>query len=69
MSASIAQNPMLEGYVGVETAVAALKKQPVTKRYDTGVQVVTADNAKAFLANTQAGLTVGIDRAKYPDIR
>jgi ribose transport system substrate-binding protein len=69
MSASIAQNPILEGYVGVEMAMAALKKQAVKKRYDTGVQVVTADNAKAFLANMQSALTVGIDRAKYPPIQ
>ncbi len=38
------QNPMRMGYLGVKTMVAHLKKQPVEKRIDTGVILVTPEN-------------------------
>jgi ribose transport system substrate-binding protein len=68
-AATIAQNPVLEGYVGVQAAVAALKGQTVKKVYDTGVQVITQENAKAFMSGMNANLTVGIDPSKYPPIQ
>lgn len=37
------QNPMRMGYLGVKTMVAFLKKQPVEKRIDTGVTLVTPE--------------------------
>jgi ribose transport system substrate-binding protein len=37
------QNPMKMGYLGVKTMVAHLHKQPVEKRVDTGVTVVTPE--------------------------
>ena len=39
-----AQNPFKMGYLGVKTAVAAIKGEPVEKRIDTGVAMITADN-------------------------
>ncbi|MEP7001603.1 MAG: substrate-binding domain-containing protein, partial [bacterium] len=38
------QNPMRMGYLGVKTMVAHLRKQPVEKKIDTGVTMVTPDN-------------------------
>ena len=38
------QNPMRMGYLGVKTIVAHLRKQPVEKRIDTGVTLVTPEN-------------------------
>jgi len=38
------QNPMRMGYLGVKTMVAHLKGQPVEKRIDTGVSLVTPEN-------------------------
>jgi ribose transport system substrate-binding protein len=37
------QNPMRMGYLGVKTMVAHLKQQPVEKRVDTGVTLVTPE--------------------------
>jgi ribose transport system substrate-binding protein len=37
------QNPMRMGYLGVKTMVAHLKNQPVEKRIDTGVTLVTPE--------------------------
>jgi ribose transport system substrate-binding protein len=37
------QNPMKMGYLGVKTMVAHLKHQPVEKRVDTGVTLVTPE--------------------------
>ena len=37
------QNPMRMGYLGVKTMVASLRKQPVEKRIDTGVTLVTPE--------------------------
>jgi ribose transport system substrate-binding protein len=38
------QSPMKMGYLGVKTMVAHLKNQPVEKRIDTGVSLVTPEN-------------------------
>ena len=38
------QSPMKMGYLGVKTMVAHLKGQPVEKRIDTGVSLVTPEN-------------------------
>ena len=38
------QNPMRMGYLGVKTMVAHLKQQPVEKRIDTGVTLVTPES-------------------------
>jgi ribose transport system substrate-binding protein len=40
----IVQNPMLMGYLGVTTLVKHLKGEPVEKRVDTGVFLITPDN-------------------------
>src|SRR5689334_14544735 len=41
------QNPMRMGYLGVKTMVAHLRNQPVDKKIDTGVTLVTPDNLDA----------------------
>lgn len=38
------QNPMRMGYLGVKTMVAHLRGQPLEKRIDTGVTMVTPEN-------------------------
>jgi ribose transport system substrate-binding protein len=38
------QNPMKMGYLGVKTMIAHLRNQPVEKRIDTGVTLVTPEN-------------------------
>jgi len=40
----VVQNPMLMGYLGVMTMMKHLQGQPVEKRIDTGVVLVTPDN-------------------------
>jgi ribose transport system substrate-binding protein len=40
----VLQDPVKMGYLGVKTLVAHLKGQPVERRVDTGVQVVTPQN-------------------------
>jgi ribose transport system substrate-binding protein len=44
IQALIVQNPFKMGYEGVENAVKAIKGEPIEKRVDTGVTVVTKDN-------------------------
>lgn len=44
IDALVVQNPRKMGRLGVATAVAALKKQPVEARVDTGVALVTREN-------------------------
>ena len=44
IQALIVQNPFKMGYEGVKAAVAAIKKEQVEKRIDTGVAVITKDN-------------------------
>ncbi|MBD3346892.1 MAG: substrate-binding domain-containing protein [Chitinivibrionales bacterium] len=40
----VVQNPFKMGYLGVKTAMKALKGKPVEKRIDTGAMLVTKDN-------------------------
>jgi len=40
----VVQNPLLMGYLGVMTAVKHLRGEPVEKRIDTGVVLVTPEN-------------------------
>ncbi len=44
VQALIVQDPFKMGYLSVQTAMDAIKGQPVEKRIDTGVKVVTLDN-------------------------
>jgi len=44
IQALVAQNPQQMGYMGVKTAVAALRKQKVDTRIDTGCVLVTKEN-------------------------
>ncbi len=55
------QNPMKMGYLGVKTMVAYLRKQPIEKKIDTGVMMVTPENLD--LPATQAVVSPPI--AKY----
>jgi ribose transport system substrate-binding protein len=41
IDALVVQNPFKMGYEGVKTLVAQIKGQPVVKKIDTGVEVVT----------------------------
>lgn len=45
-SATIAQNPYDMGYVSVVQAVNAIKGESVKKRVDSGIDIITQDNAK-----------------------
>jgi ribose transport system substrate-binding protein len=40
----VLQNPMKMGYLGVKTLAAHLKGEPVEKRIDTGVVLITPEN-------------------------
>jgi ribose transport system substrate-binding protein len=40
----VVQNPMKMGYLGVKTMAAHLRGEPVEKRVDTGVVLITPDN-------------------------
>ena len=40
----VVQNPMLMGYLGVMTMMKHLQGQPVEKRIDTGVVLITPEN-------------------------
>ncbi|HEU5080115.1 MAG TPA: substrate-binding domain-containing protein [Opitutaceae bacterium] len=44
IQALVAQNPTAMGYLGVKTAVAALKGEKFEQRIDTGVKLVTKEN-------------------------
>lgn len=44
VQALVVQNPMKMGYLAVETMVKHLRGEPVEKRIDTGVVVITKDN-------------------------
>ena len=44
IQALIVQNPFQMGYSGVKAAIDTIKGQPVVKRIDTGVTVVTKEN-------------------------
>ncbi|MGB9618303.1 MAG: substrate-binding domain-containing protein [Desulfomonilaceae bacterium] len=43
IAALVVQNPFAMGYKGVSCVAAAIKGEPVEKRVDTGVQLVTKD--------------------------
>lgn len=45
LTSTIAQNPYDMGYVGVENALKAIKGTKVQKRIDSGVDIITKDNA------------------------
>ena len=53
--ALVLQNPFKMGYLGVKTLAAHLAHQPVEKRIDTGVALVTKDNMN------DPGYQLGID--------
>jgi ribose transport system substrate-binding protein len=55
------QNPMRMGYLGVKTMVAHLRGQPIEKRIDTGVTMVTPEN----LAQPTIQALVNPPTAKY----
>jgi len=40
----VVQDPVRMGYLGVKTIVAHIKGEPVEKRIDTGVRVITREN-------------------------
>jgi ribose transport system substrate-binding protein len=58
IDALVVQNPFRIGHDAVQAAVAALRKQPVEKRVDTGVVVVTRDN----LASPEVRKVLGAER-------
>ncbi len=43
VDALVVQNPFKMGYEGVKAAVASIKGEPVTKRIDTGCELITKD--------------------------
>ena len=43
----VVQNPFNMGYLGVRTIVESLRGQPIEKRIDTGVTMITPDNLDA----------------------
>lgn len=49
LSGSIAQNAYEMGYLGVEQAIEAINGNTVEKRIDSGVDVITSDNAEEKL--------------------
>lgn len=49
LAGSVAQNPRAMGQRGVEAALAVLEGKAVDKRIDTGTELVTAENAAAYL--------------------
>ena len=49
IDATVAQNPYKMGLVGVKEAVNAAKDKPVPKTINTGVTLVTPENAKSYL--------------------
>jgi ribose transport system substrate-binding protein len=57
----VAQNPFHMGYLGVKTAIDAIKGAHVEKRIDTGVQLITPDN----LAQPAIQELLTPDLAKY----
>ena len=50
INASVAQNPYDMGYIGVEQALRAINGETVVTRIDSGVDIITTDNAKEKLA-------------------
>lgn len=50
LSATIAQNPYDMGYISVEAASKVARGEEIEKNIDTGVDIITKDNAKLKLA-------------------
>ncbi|WP_078409877.1 sugar ABC transporter substrate-binding protein [Priestia abyssalis] len=46
LNATVAQNPYDMGYISVEQALKAIKGENVEKRVDSGVDIITEDNAQ-----------------------
>ncbi|WP_373232584.1 substrate-binding domain-containing protein [Cohnella sp.] len=44
IQATVIQNPFSMGYLGVKTAVAAMNRESVEKRIDTGTKVIDSEN-------------------------
>src|SRR5262249_41639789 len=63
IDALVVQNPFKIGYEGVKTAVAVIRGQPVEKRIDTGVVVVTRDNLESADVKKVLGPCPGRARA------
>ncbi len=61
LSASIAQSPINEGYLGVKAAVEHIRGMSVDKRIDTGITVVTSEN----VAELKALITAEMDKWFY----
>jgi ribose transport system substrate-binding protein len=53
MDASVAQNPYEMGQVSVETAVKAVNDEPVKERINTGLTLITEENAKEYLKTAE----------------
>ncbi|MFP3126861.1 sugar ABC transporter substrate-binding protein [Ectobacillus funiculus] len=49
LNSTIAQNPYDMGYISVETALKVIKGEKVAKNIDTGIDIITKDNAKLKL--------------------
>ncbi|GAA3329771.1 hypothetical protein GCM10020331_079580 [Ectobacillus funiculus] len=50
LTSTIAQNPYDMGYISVETAVKVIKgEKKLQKNIDTGIDIITKDNAKQQL--------------------
>lgn len=49
LTSTVAQNPYDMGYISVENAVKAIKGEKIPKRIDSGVDIITKDNAKEKL--------------------
>jgi ribose transport system substrate-binding protein len=50
LAGTVAQMPYDMGYLGVENAVKAIKGEVVEKRIDSGVDIITAENAEEKLS-------------------
>lgn len=67
INASVAQNPYDMGYISVEQAIRAIKGENVRTSIDSGVDIITTDNAKEKLDFLKAilkprhGLLQGVD--------
>lgn len=49
LTSTVAQNPYDMGYISVENAVKAMKGEQVQQQIDSGVDIITKDNAKEKL--------------------
>ncbi|MGE7930324.1 sugar ABC transporter substrate-binding protein [Lysinibacillus xylanilyticus] len=49
LTGTVAQNPYNMGYQGVETAVKAISDDSIDSRIDSGITIITKDNAKEHL--------------------